>query len=117
MFAVLDTNVLVSALRSSRGPSHKVLRCVRNGQIRITLSVALTLEYEDVPLRPDMVPGFTTTQLRHVVDGLCALAEHRRIHFIWRPHLSDPGDDMIFELALAASAPFIITKCARLRRE
>ena len=32
-----------------------------------------------------------------------------RIHFLWRPHLPDPKDDLVLELALAGGAPFIIT--------
>jgi len=31
-----------------------------------------------------------------------------RIHFHWRPLLRDPKDDLVLELALAGSAPFII---------
>jgi hypothetical protein len=32
-----------------------------------------------------------------------------RIHFLWRPHLPDPKDDSVLELALAGSAPLIET--------
>lgn len=36
-----------------------------------------------------------------------------RIHFLWRPHLPDPKDDLILELALAGNAAFIITHHTR----
>ncbi len=32
-----------------------------------------------------------------------------RIHFLWRPHLPDPKDDLVLELALAGGASFIVT--------
>ena len=40
------------------------------------------------------------------------LASHawlQDIHFIWRPFLPDPDDDMILELAFAAQCPYIVT--------
>jgi len=45
---VLDTNVLVTALRSRRGASFALLRLVGNGRWRLHLSTALLLEYEEV---------------------------------------------------------------------
>ncbi|MDQ3625464.1 MAG: PIN domain-containing protein [Verrucomicrobiota bacterium] len=31
----------------------------------------------------------------------------RRVHFLWRPHLPDPKDDLVLEVALAGRAPYI----------
>jgi putative PIN family toxin of toxin-antitoxin system len=109
MFAVLDTNVLISGLRSSTGASFAVLNAIRFGQIKIALSVSLAIEYEDVALRPGMVPGLSPAQIGVIMDVLCAVAHHQKVFFMWRPHLPDPGDDMVLELALAAGAPYIIT--------
>ncbi|MBX3741315.1 MAG: putative toxin-antitoxin system toxin component, PIN family [Akkermansiaceae bacterium] len=110
MYAILDTCVLVSALRSSDGASHRVLRAVLAGQIRLALSVALAVEYEEVCLRPGLVPSLAPTQIIKVVDGLCRLSQHQKIFYTWRPFLTDPDDDLVLELALAAGAPFIITQ-------
>ena len=109
VYAILDTSVLVAALRSNQGASFQVLRAIRSGDIRIAVSVALVLEYESVVLRPGLVPDFTSEDLRRIVDGLCRLADHQQIFFAWRPLLPDPNDDLVLELAVAASAPFIIT--------
>ena len=109
MDAILDTSVLVAGLRSSRGASFQILRAIRAGDIRIAVSVALVLEYESVLLRPGMVPAFTTREIGGIVDGLCLLASHQQVFFAWRPFLADPGDDLVLELAVAASAPFVIT--------
>lgn len=109
VYAVLDTSVLVAGLRSNRGASFQILRAIRAGDIRIAVSVALVLEYESVILRPGLVPRFTADELRRIVDGLCQLADHQQVFFAWRPFLPDPDDDLILELAVAASAKFVIT--------
>ena len=109
MYAVLDTSVLVAGLRSNRGASFQILRAVRAGDIRIAVSVALVLEYESVILGPGLVPGFTADEHRRIVDGLCQLADHQQVFFAWRPFLPDPDDDLVLELAVAASAKFVIT--------
>jgi putative PIN family toxin of toxin-antitoxin system len=109
MLAVLDTCVLISALRSRQGASFQILRAVRNGSIQIAISVALAVEYEGVALRPGMVPAFSENEIATVIDVLCHLAKQQRIFYAWRPFLADADDDLVLELALAASAPFIIT--------
>ena len=45
---VLDTNVVLSALRSSKGASFQLLQLLDSGQFRIHLSVPLFSEYESV---------------------------------------------------------------------
>lgn len=44
-----------------------------------------------------------------LVDYLCAQAHHQEIFYLWRPCLSDPSDDMVLELAVAAQAEFLVT--------
>ncbi len=109
MYAILDTSVLVAGLRSNRGASFQILRAIRAGDIRIAVSVALVLEYESVVLRPSLLPHFTADELRRIVDGLCQLADHQQVFFSWRPFLPDPEVDLVLELAVAASAAFVIT--------
>ncbi len=110
VYAILDTCVLVSALRSKDGASHLVLRAVLAGKIRLALSVALAIEYEEVCLRPGLIPHLDSAQIIKIVDGLCHLSQHQKIFYTWRPFLSDPDDDLVLELALSAGAPFIITQ-------
>lgn len=109
VYAVLDASVLVEGLRSNRGASFQILRAIRARDIRIAVSVALVLEYESVILRPGLIPHFTPEELRKIVDGLCHMADHQQVFFAWRPFLPDPDDDLVLELAVAASSPFVIT--------
>lgn len=109
VYAILDTCVLVSALRSKRGASYQILRSVLARRIHLAISVSLAMEYEDVVLRPGLIPSLQPVQIIKIVDGLCRLAKHQQIFYTWRPFLSDPDDDLLLELAFAANAPFIIT--------
>ncbi len=113
-YAVLDTFVLVAGLRSNRGATFQILRAIRAGDIRIAVSVALVLEYESVVLRPGLTPQFTADDLRKIVDGMCELGNHQQVFFAWRPFLPDPNDDLVLELAVAASATFVITRATTL---
>ncbi|TAG08099.1 MAG: putative toxin-antitoxin system toxin component, PIN family [Verrucomicrobia bacterium] len=109
VYAVLDKSVLVAGLRSNREASFHILRSIRARDIRIAVSVALVLEYESVILRPGLISHFTADELRKIVDGLCQLADHQQVFFAWRPFLPDPDDDLVLELAVAASAAYVIT--------
>ena len=99
----------MAGLRSKQGASFQILQAIRTGDIEIGVSVSLVLEYESVLLRPGLIPAFTPQDITKIIDGLCLLAQHHKVFFAWRPFLSDPDDDLVLELAVAASAPFIIT--------
>jgi putative PIN family toxin of toxin-antitoxin system len=110
---VLDTNVFISALRSSRGASHQVLRLVGRNKFDIELSVPLVLEYEEAAKRQSRQLGLTHADIDDILDYLCRVGRHHAIHFLWRPHLRDPEDDMVLELAVEAEAEFIVTHNVR----
>ena len=106
---VLDTNILVAAVRSRRGASFRLLSLVGTSRFEICLSVPLVLEYEEALLR--QVPTSTLTQrdVRDLVDYLCSVGHAQEIFFLWRPRLRDPKDDLVLELAVAAGCDAIIT--------
>lgn len=106
---VLDTNVLYAGLYSAGGQSHRLLRAVAAARVRIVLSTPLLFEYEDVLRRDPEALGLSGRDIDAVLDNLCALADHQRIHFLWRPMLRDAKDDMVLELAVAAGARCIVT--------
>ena len=113
MRIVLDTNVLVSALRSQRGASFQLLQQLGTLLFRPIISPPLCLEYEDVLRRPGLIPGVTEQDIGDFLDYILSECLECRIHFLWRPHLPDPKDDLILELALAGNAPFIVTHNTR----
>ena len=106
---VLDTNVLVAALRSRRGASFYLLSFLGQQRFLTCVSVALMLEYEDVLNRSDTLPDLGATDIDALLDYLCLVSLHQQVHFLWRPFLKDPQDDMLLELAVAAEGASIIT--------
>ena len=110
---VLDTNVLDSALRSDRGASFQVVRRIGGGAFALHLSVPLALEYESVLLRHRVALGLTDAEVTRFVDYVCSVARPHDIHFLWRPLLRDPGDEMVAELAVAAGADHVVTHNVR----
>lgn len=104
---VLDTNVLVAGLRSRRGASFQLLSLLGSSQFEVCVSVPLMFEYEDVLSRE--VLALPRTVVSDVLDYLCSVAHHQEIHFLWRPCLKDPKDDLVVEVAVASQSSSIIT--------
>ncbi len=52
---------------------------------------------------------FSAEEIGAIIDYLCQIGERQEIFFLWRPLLTDPGDDMILELAVAGSCSHIVT--------
>lgn len=106
---ILDTNVLVSGLRSRGSASHELLARVGKGFFEPVLSVPLVIEYEAVLKRESVHLGLSHQDINDVVDYLCSVGEHRKIWFLWRPLLPDPKDDMLLELAVEAGCDAIVS--------
>lgn len=106
---IIDTNVLIAALRSKRGASYKLLTLIGTKKFEIHDSVPLILEYEDVLTRQQSELGFSQEDISDLIDVLCSQAHHHEIHFLWRPFLSDPNDELILELAVASQSGYIVT--------
>lgn len=106
---VLDTNVVVSALRARRGASFRLLSVVGKGRFEICVSVSLVLEYEDAVGRHRAENGLTSSQLGDVLDYLCSVAIRQEVFSLWRPALRDSKDDLVLELAVAAQCSDVIT--------
>ena len=113
MICVLDTNVLVAAMRSRVGASNELVRRLALREFKAAVSTALILEYDDVLHRPGMVPAYSSAEIDTFIDSLCAVSVEAFIYFRWRPFLPDPKDDLVFECALAAGATHIVTHNVR----
>jgi predicted nucleic acid-binding protein len=48
-------------------------------------------------------------EVQQFVDGVAALIRPVTSHFIWRPQLKDPGDEMVLEAAVNGMADAIVT--------
>jgi len=108
MKIVIDTNVLVAALRSRRGASFKLVSVLPSDEFSIVISVPLVLEYEDALKRLES-SAITEQDIGNLLDFLCKIGHHQEIFFLWRPFLPDPCDDHVLEVAVAAGCDAIVT--------
>ena len=106
---VLDTNVFVSALRSNKGASYRVLKLLGGSDVEFCLSVALALEYESVMKRPASGSRLSAAEKDDILDYFCTRCIRQEIYFLWRPTLKDSSDDMVLEVAVASRAEAIVT--------
>ena len=115
MRLVLDTNVLVTAFRSRTGAAAEVLRLIRRRELTMVATVALFLEYEAVLTRPEHLARaeMTAAEANSALDVLVAVVEPVEPHFLWRPRLGDPDDDMVLEAAVNGRADAVVTFNAR----
>jgi putative PIN family toxin of toxin-antitoxin system len=105
-----DTSVLVAAARSRRGASFQLVSMLPSHSFEIALSVALYTEWQAVLTRVEHMPnGVTVEGALGFLRYLASLAHLQDVHFLWRPYLRDPDDDMVLECAVASGSKFIVT--------
>ncbi|MBT3227245.1 MAG: putative toxin-antitoxin system toxin component, PIN family [Deltaproteobacteria bacterium] len=106
---VIDTNVIISALRSTKGASFKLLSIIDSDLFEFALSVPLFIEYESFAKRNKDQLGLTESVIDDILDYLAEIGNKREIYFLWRPFLKDPKDDLVLELAVESESDFIIS--------
>lgn len=111
---VLDTNVLVAALKSSRGTSFRLLSLVAQSLFTLHVSTPLVTEYEAVLKRG--ITSLSAEEIDDVIDFLCSRAVLNKIFYLWRPVLKDPDDDFVLELAVKANATIVTWNVADFKR-
>jgi putative PIN family toxin of toxin-antitoxin system len=111
MKVILDTNVVLTALRSKNGLSRKWLQAALTGKIDMLVSIPLFLEYEEVLKRPEQLTatGLTVELVNEFLNGLSNVIIPVEISYLWRPQLSDPKDEMVLEAAVNGQADWLIT--------
>ena len=84
-------------------------------RLTICANVALMLEYEAVCTRLGnrAAAGLSEKEVGVFLDAIAALAEPVETHFLWRPQLRDPSDEMVLEAAVNGRAQAIVTFNAR----
>jgi predicted nucleic acid-binding protein len=107
----MDTDAVVAAMRSPAGASAAIIRTMRQSRATLLLSVPLALEYEAVCRKADhrLAAGLSSRQVDIFLDGVIAMAEPVETHFLWRPQLHDPSDEMVLEAAVNGRADILVT--------
>ena len=107
----MDTDAVAAAMRSPVGASAALIRAVRQRQATLLLSVPLALEYEAVCRRSEHreKSGLSGQQVEIILDAIIAMGEPVPTHFLWRPQLRDPNDEMVLEAAVNGRADALVT--------
>jgi putative PIN family toxin of toxin-antitoxin system len=108
---LLDTCIIISALRSKHGASNFLLRKAIMKELPIIMHFKLLAEYHDVLTRPDIISALIYTQkdIEKILIGLVNVAEEVNPHFLWRPNLKDEKDNFLIEVAVTSQPCTIIT--------
>ena len=110
MRVVLDTSVMVAAARSRKGASFALVEMIPLRRFEVCLSISLYMEWVAVLTRSqNLPPGTSVDTTLGFLRQLASFARLQDIHYLWRPFLPDPDDDMVLELAFAANCDFIVT--------
>ena len=73
--AILDTNVLLSGLKSQKGQSYKLLQKLLNNEFEIAISVPLILEYEAILKKKLDRTIFSDEDIDTVINYLCKIGK------------------------------------------
>lgn len=107
--AVLDTNVLLAALRSRHGASFEIISRYRQGEFSLLVSNTVLSEYDEVLKREGPSFGITTAIVNRYLDALCAGADAFPTSSFWKPSLPDADDEAFAQLALEAKVGYLVT--------
>jgi putative PIN family toxin of toxin-antitoxin system len=106
---VIDTNVLIAALKSKQGCSYKLLISLPDNFYTPNISVPLFVEYEAVAKRKGMLSNLSTQDIEAILDYFLSKSSIRKIFYLWRPLLRDAKDDLVLEVAVESQSGYIIT--------
>ncbi|HQR60217.1 MAG TPA: putative toxin-antitoxin system toxin component, PIN family [Methylophilaceae bacterium] len=111
MMIIIDTNVLVAAIRSPAGAAAEIMRRVLRSEIQAVASVPLFMEYEAVLLRPAHLKAarVSSADVNNFLDVLAGAVVPVEVFYLWRPQLKDANDDMVLEAAVSGQADVIVT--------
>jgi predicted nucleic acid-binding protein len=83
----------------------------RRSELTLVANVALALEYEAICLMAEhrMADGLSQQQVGIFLDAVLAMVDPVETHFMWRPQLRDPADELVLEAAVNGQAVAIVT--------
>jgi len=111
MRAVLDTNVIVSAVLSPGSPPDSILRASRRGAFDLVTSAPLLRELSEVLGRPPIAErlGWTPEERASFIAALsdfaAIVAPRRKLQVV----KADPADNRVLEAAVAGSVDYVVS--------
>lgn len=108
MLAILDTNVLLSALHSRSGAPAAVLDAWRNGRFQLVTSDEQIAEFKRAARYPALRRLLPHHAVGRIVNELLR-AEVLLVRLRRKGESPDPGDDYLLAMAIAAGADYLVT--------
>lgn len=98
-------------MRSPTGASAALVMAARRGALTPVASVALAVEYEAACMRAEhqRAAGLSEAEVGIYLDAVIAMVDPVETHFLWRPQLRDPADELVLEAAVNGRAAAIVT--------
>ena len=112
---IIDTNVFVEALISSKGANRELIRRCLLGEYQPLMGNTLFSEYESLISRKDILSQcqLDEDEVSTLLNAFLSVNEWVNIYYTWRPNLRDEGDNHLIELAVAGNASIIATNNIR----
>lgn len=104
MNVVIDTNVLVAAMRSNTGASYRVVELALQQAFELHVSTPLFFEYEEVLQRQT---SLHSTDISNFLAAFVKIIREHEIYYLFRGVLPDDDDAMLLELAIKAQAVIV----------
>ena len=108
---MVDTDVLVAAMRSPTGASSALVSLLLQRKACWLLSVAMAFEYEAICMLAEhrLAANASAQDVQNLMTVILGIVVPIEVHYQWRPLLSDPGDEMVIEAAVNGRADAIVT--------
>jgi len=103
--------IIVAAMQSPTRASAALLSEALKRRLVLLASVPLFIEYESKCTAPEhwTAAKLTQEQSQIFLDGIAAIVQPVKTHYLWRPTLHDPNDEMVLETAVNDRADAIVT--------
>jgi uncharacterized protein len=109
MLVVVDTNVMLSAF-ARQSPIARLFRALANGEIRMAVTAAIILEYEEIAGERGGVPfAANVMHWLSLVSAAWNSVDVVQPSFQFQVISSDPDDNKFVDCAIVANADFVIT--------
>ena len=112
---VLDTSILISALRSSGGAAGRILELILAREIIACMDLRLAFEYREIAMRPEHLAAsyLGRIQIEQLLARVEDAAESIEVVERHRPLSPDPADDMVLDVAINGRVDAIVTNNLR----
>jgi len=109
MLVIVDTNVMLSAF-ARQSPIARLFRALANGEIRLAVTAAIILEYEEIA--GERGGHAFAARIMHWLSLVSSAYESVAVvqpSYQFRVISSDPDDNKFVDCAIVANADFVIT--------